>query len=138
MAKGPRTVPTLPDGIAAHWGLPPIADPRRLAGGYHNVVLRSGDVVVRVEVREAASVAWEHELLAWLAAEVPEVVAPLPAADGSTVLATGDRVVSVFPFVEGEPSTWPQTRERPGRPSYAGLDWECNDWWDSSLVPKPR
>ena len=83
------------------------------------------------------------------------MVAPLQAADGSTFLAAHDRVLSVVPFVEGEPSTglaaadllarihvrgagWPQRRERPGRPSYAGLDWECNDWWDWSLVPKPR
>ena len=154
MAKGPLTVPTLPDGIAAHWNLPPLAAPEPLPGGYHNLVLRSGDVVVRVEERDPESVAWEHELLAWLAPEVPEVVAPLVASNGSTLLVFGTLVFSILPFVDGEPgaglaaaelfarihvraAAWPAVRERLGRPSYADLDWQRNDWWDWAAVPKP-
>ena len=153
MAKGPRTVLTLPDGIAAHWDLPH-SQPETLGGGYHNDVFRVGEVVVRIEERRPASTAWEHELLAWLAPEVPEIALPLPARDGSTFLAFGDRVASVLPFVEGEPeaglaaadllarvhrrgAAWPALRERPGRPSYSDLDWERNDWWDWTIVPKP-
>jgi Ser/Thr protein kinase RdoA (MazF antagonist) len=154
VAKGPLKVLTLSDGIAAHWDLPPLANPQPLTGGYHNLVLRAGDVVLRVEARSVESVMWEHELLAWLAAAVPEVVAPTPASDGSTFLAVEGRVVSVLPFVEGEPTAgldaasllarihargaeWPRGRARPGRPSYADLDWERNDWWDWSIIAKP-
>jgi Ser/Thr protein kinase RdoA (MazF antagonist) len=153
VAKGPRTVLTLPDGIGEHWDLPSVeAEPLR--GGYHNDVLRLDDVVIRIEQRELASVAWEHELLAWLKPAVPEVVAPLPARDGSTFLVLGERVASALPYVDGTPHgglaaaellarihcrgvEWPRARERPGRPAYADLDWERNDWWDWSLVQKP-
>jgi Ser/Thr protein kinase RdoA (MazF antagonist) len=153
VAKGPGTVLTLPDGIAAHWDLRQV-EPQKLGGGYHNTVLRVGDVVVRLEKRDPASVAWEHELLAWLKPEVPEVVAPLPAVDGTTALTIDGQTASVLPFVEGTPggglaaaevlarihvrgAAWPAVRPRPGRPSYAELDWEHNDWWDWSAVQKP-
>jgi Ser/Thr protein kinase RdoA (MazF antagonist) len=126
-----------------------------LAGGYHNVLLRAGDVVFRVEERDPESVRWEHELLAWLAPEVPEVTAPIPAGDGSTFIEADGKVVSLLPFVEGEPragveaaelfarihvrgAAWPGARPRPGRPAYADLDLERNDWWDwSVIVEKP-
>jgi Ser/Thr protein kinase RdoA (MazF antagonist) len=153
VAKGPRTVLTLPDGIAEHWDLPRV-EAEALRGGYHNDVLRVGEVVIRIERRDPASVAWEHELLAWLKPAVPEVVAPLPARDGSTFLALGRHVASALPYVDGTPhgglaaaellarihargTGWPGARERPGRPAYSALDWERNDWWDWSVVPKP-
>jgi Ser/Thr protein kinase RdoA (MazF antagonist) len=154
VAKGPLTVPTLPDGIAAHWGLPPLVDPTPLPGGYHNLALRSGELVVRIEERDPESVGWEHELLAWLEPEVPEVVAPLRARDGSTFLLFGSLVISLIPFVDGEPragleaaelyarihargAAWPDARPRFRRPSYADLDWERNDWWDWTAIAKP-
>ena len=144
----------LPDGIAEHWDLAGLQEPVPLGGGYHNLVARVGDLVVRVEQRDVDSVAWEHELLAWLGEEIPEVVAPVPASDGSTFFATNGRVVSLLPFVDGTPragveaaelfarihrrgADWPGARPRPGRPAYADLDWERNDWWDWSLVRKP-
>src|SRR5882762_6338677 len=80
MAKGPRTVLALPDGIAGHWDLAGLEQAVPLDGGYHNLLLRLGDVVLRIEEREPESVAWEHELLAWLAAEISEVIAPIPTA----------------------------------------------------------
>jgi Ser/Thr protein kinase RdoA (MazF antagonist) len=60
----------------------------------------------------------------------------------------------VLPYVEGEPgpvanaaevlarvhargAEWPDARPRPGRPAYADLDWEQNDWWSWHAVPKP-
>jgi len=142
----------VPDGIAAHWDLPQDVAGTLLPGGYHNEIIRCGDVVIRLEQREPASVAWEHELLAWLRPEVPEVVAPLPAKDGSTFLVLDGCIASVLPYVDGTPaegtaaadvlarihargSAWPRLRERPGRPAYAALDWERNDWWDWSTVP---
>ena len=154
MAKGPRTLLPIPDGIAAHFGLLELEEAVPLEGGYHTTILRAGELVVRIEEREPESVAWEHELLAWLAPEVPEVVAPIAAPDGSTFLVDGPSVVSLLPYVDGRPGSaaafagllarvhargaaWPDARPRPGRPSYAALDWEHNDWWDWTVVAKP-
>jgi Ser/Thr protein kinase RdoA (MazF antagonist) len=154
VAKGPGTVLALPDGIARHWGLAELRDPVPLEGGYHNLLLRCDDLVLRIEKRHPESVAWEHELLAWLSAEIGEIVTPVPADDGSTFLAFDDRVATVLPFVDGAPragiavaellarihtrgAAWPHARARPGRPAYSELDWERNDWWDWSVVPKP-
>jgi len=154
VAKGPLTVSTVPDGIAGHWGLGRLPEPEALTGGYHAVLLRLGDVVLRSEERAPESVAWEHELLAWLAPEVPEVVLPLTAEDGTTFLVRDGRVHTLLPYVEGDPgvvddaaavlarvhargAAWPVARPRPGRPAYADLDWEENDWWSWRAVPKP-
>lgn len=154
-AKGRGTVLPLPDGIAAAWDLPPDAVAESLGGGYHNRLLRVDDVVVRIEQRAAESVEWEHGLLAWLAPEVPEVVQPFRSSDGSTYRVVGDTTVSLLPYVEGthdqtpdlpdvlarlhtRGASWPEARPRPGRPAYAELDWERNDWWDwTALAEKP-
>jgi len=158
VAKGPGTVLPDPDGIAERWGLAPLGAPETLTGGYKNTLLRCGDVVVRLERADPASVAWEHELLAFLGHDVPEVVAPLTARDGSTFSRSDGVVVSVLPFVAGEPldrddedqrlqlarllarlhwvgAAW--HRPRPGRPSFADLDLEVNAWWDWRIVDKP-
>jgi Ser/Thr protein kinase RdoA (MazF antagonist) len=105
------------------------------------------------------SVRWEHELLAFLAGEVPEVCAPIRAPDGSTFIAREGQVVSVFPYVEGEhiersderiraqlpevlarmhkrALAWHVTEQRPERPSYSQIDWHSNLWWDWSLIDK--
>lgn len=124
-----------------------------MGGGYHNRLFRWGDFVVRVEEQVPTSVAWEHELVAWLGAAITEVVVPVRAPDDSTFLLDDrDQVVSLLPYVEGchervdasgllarlhqRGSEWPGVRPRPGRPSYADLDWEQNDWWDWAVVPK--
>lgn len=154
-AKGRRTVLPLPDGIADAWDLPPHTVAQPLGGGYHNTLLRVGDVVVRIEDHSTESVAWEHELLAWLAPEMPEVVQPLRSRDGTSYRVVGDTTVSLLPYVEGthdrEPdmadvlarlhrrgAEWPEARPRPGRPAYVELDWERNDWWDwTAIAEKP-
>jgi Ser/Thr protein kinase RdoA (MazF antagonist) len=158
VAKGPGTVLPDPDGIAERWGLAPLAAPEPLTSGHRNALLRCGDVVVRLERTDAESAAWEHELLAFLAHDVPEVVVPLTARDGSTFSASDGVIVSVLPFVAGEPldrgdedqrlqlarllarlhwvgAAW--HRPRPGRPSFADADVEVNAWWDWRIVDKP-
>jgi len=40
VAKGPRTVLPLPDGISERWRLPGVPEPIPLDGGHHNLVLR--------------------------------------------------------------------------------------------------
>jgi len=115
-------------------------------------------VVVRVERRDPESVAWEHELTAFLSHDVPEVVTPLAALDGSTFAETDGIVVSVLPFVEGIAldrddeaqrlevarllarlhwvgRVW--KRPRPDRPAFADLDLETNAWWDLRIIEMP-
>ncbi len=119
------------------------------------MLLRYGDVVLRVEHRDPESVAWEHELTAFLSHDVPEVVTPLPALDGSTFAERDGIVVSVLPFVEGGPldrddeaqrleaarllarlhwvgRAW--KRPRPDGPAFADLDLELNAWWDVRII----
>jgi hypothetical protein len=55
VAKGPLTVPTLPDGI------------------------------VRVEARDAAGAAWEHELLSWPAGEISALCPLTRGGDSASV-----------------------------------------------------
>ena len=158
MAKGPGTVLPDADGIAERWGLAPLPPAVPLEGGHKNTLLRCGDVVLRVEQRDPVSVAWEHELTAFLSHDVPEVVTPLAALDGSTFEETNGTVVSVLPFVEGAPldredeeqrlevarllarlhwvgRVW--KRPRPDRPAFADLDLEQNAWWDVRIVEMP-
>ena len=54
-------------------------------------MFRHGDVIVRVELAEPESVRWEHELVRFLAARVPEVPAPIACVHG----------ISVWPYVPG-------------------------------------
>lgn len=139
-------------------GIPPRLEP--LPSDTTGGVFRGGEFVVRVEPADPASVRWEHALLRFLADEIEQVVAPLAALDGSTFYVDGDRVVSVFPFLEGDElrsrealfrgelpallarlhrraQDWPITEQRPGVPSLRERDWDSNDWWDWSLVDKP-
>jgi Ser/Thr protein kinase RdoA (MazF antagonist) len=132
----------------------------RVVGGASGAVFRAGELIVRVEHADLESVRWEHALLRFLAEEIDEVVDPLVALDGSTFFVDGGRIVSVFPFLDGqelrsqEPSfrdelptvlarvhrraqAWPVAEQRPGVPSVRERDWDRNDWWDWSIVKKP-
>jgi Ser/Thr protein kinase RdoA (MazF antagonist) len=148
-----------PADIAAHWDIE-LRRPFEPLATVRNLVVRSGRYVIREARAPLASVAWEHELLRLLAPRVSEVVAPLPAADGSTYLVAGDRVVSVVPYIDGELAKrtdervraqvppllarlhramreWPVTRPRPGgRPSWRDLDWVRNETWDWTVIER--
>ena len=80
-----------------------------LAGGYSNETLRvdarAGRFVVRRYGRlhvTRAAIAFEHAVIAHAAEQLPEVVAPLRDAGGSTVVTppTGGSA-AVFPYVDG-------------------------------------
>jgi len=142
--------------VAAHWQIR-LGDALQPLPAVTNIVLRAGDYVIRAENRPVDSVEWEHDLLQFLAVDVPEVVAPLEAEDGTTFLTQGGQVVSVFPFLEGVairpqdeaaraglPSVlarihgrallWPTRENRPSQPSFRDLAWEKNSWWDLSSI----
>jgi Ser/Thr protein kinase RdoA (MazF antagonist) len=65
-----------------------------LRGGYRHRMFRHGDIILRFELAEPDSVHWEHALVRFLAARVPEVPAPLAHRQG----------VSVWPYVPGSPA----------------------------------
>jgi Ser/Thr protein kinase RdoA (MazF antagonist) len=138
--------------------LPPRLE--QLLGGASGAVFRAGELIVRVEHADLESVRWEHALLRFLAEEVDQVVDPLVALDGSTFYVDCGRIVSVFPFIDGEElrsqeslfrhelpmllarvhrraQAWPVAEQRPGVPSLRERDWDRNDWWDWSIVEKP-
>ena len=160
VAMSEPSLEALPEGIAERYGLavPPLGE--RLRGGATGAAVRAGDFVVRAEYADPESVRWEHDLLRFLGEEIDEVLAPLPALDGSTFsLDEGGLVVSVFPFVHGDElrsragefphelptllarlhrraQEWPVRDQRTGVPGLRERDWDQNDWWDWSLVEK--
>ena len=149
----------LPEGIAERFDLELPAHGQRLAGGASGSVFRAGRFAVRVERASPESVRWEHDLVRFLAEEIEEVVAPLRAADGSTFYADEGRIVSVFPFIEGDSLrgreaafrdelpvllarlhrralAWPVGEQRVDVPAMRERDWDRNDWWDWAIVDK--
>jgi Ser/Thr protein kinase RdoA (MazF antagonist) len=144
--------------IGAHWDIELEASLEPLARS-RNVIVRSGAYVIRDQDTTVESIQWEHDFLAFLAPRIPEVVAPLRAADGSTFLSVGKRVVSVAPFIAAEraertdprvryevprllarlhqvASEWPDARPRPGRLPWRELDWVANDTWDWTAIDR--
>jgi Ser/Thr protein kinase RdoA (MazF antagonist) len=150
-----------PADIAAHWDLDLLEVAERLPlGSARNVVARAAEVVIRIEETSVESIRWEHDLLSFLSASVPEVIAPITAQNGTTFLELDRRIASVYPFVEGAPLEsddpaarvdlavllarthqraldWPVRTQRPDRRSFRDLDWERNLWWDASIVKMP-
>lgn len=149
----------LPEGLGERYGIELPARGQRLLGGATGGLVRAGEIVVRVEYADPESVRWEHALLQFLAEEIEQVIAPLAGRDGSTFYVDRGRVVSVFPFVEGEQlrsnealfrrelptllarlhrraQAWPVTEQRPGVPSLRERNWDSNDWWEWSLVER--
>lgn len=147
-----------PADIAAHWDIE-LSTPFEPLATIRNLVFRSGDYVVREADAEPDNVAWEHELLTFIAPDVPEVVPPLRARDGSTFLVRSGSVVSVQPFVDEPPAKrrdahviagvprvlarihracerWPNARPRPGRPATRDWDWVENETWDWNAIER--
>ena len=112
-AKTPRLT-ALPDGLVPElrrrYRLGKLGPAERLTGGYANDVFglasATGPVVVRVKYPpvDPASIRWEHDLLALLAARVPEVPAPLAARDGTTFFRHGRFAVWLLPHLPGSPA----------------------------------
>jgi Ser/Thr protein kinase RdoA (MazF antagonist) len=88
----------------------PFSPVRVLEGGWANDVFvvesKRGTAVLRVKYppSDPEGIVWEHALLERLKGAVPEVVAPLRAADGSSFFLYGDDAVTLVPFVDGEPA----------------------------------
>ena len=150
--------PELCATLAERYNLHPIGAAYRLEGGYRNLVLRietgNGILVVRIShpATTVESIAYEHALLRYISARVPQVPAPLAAVDGSTWFDHGGRLVTLFPFMPGRIADrgrvavragaarmlaqlhraaleYPHKYPRPGHPALRDLDWVRNTMW---------
>jgi Ser/Thr protein kinase RdoA (MazF antagonist) len=94
--------------LEARYGLTGIASVRSLEGGERNLILYleadPGAFVLRVTPPDgtAASVAYEHALLAHAAAALPEAPRPVAARDGTTLFLHAGRIHTLFPFLPGQ------------------------------------
>jgi homoserine kinase type II len=61
-------------------------------------------VLAALDERYDASIAWEHALVATIARDVPEVVAPVRARDGSTFFIHDGDAIWLVPYLDGEPA----------------------------------
>lgn len=97
-----------------------VTTPRLLREGLLNQSWRieapDGPYVLRVSRPERTweQVAYEHTLIRALREHVTAVVAPLPGTDGETAQRWRERILSLFPYVEGSPGTTvePEVRSR--------------------------
>ncbi|MGW5385330.1 phosphotransferase enzyme family protein [Nocardia sp. NPDC003963] len=105
------------DAVAASWGYR--GDSERLFGGEESAAYRIGEVVVRIgsRQRDPRETEWCHTIAA-AARAVPEVVAPLPRADGTTVEMVAGRPVTVWPLIDGQ---WTDSTDPVQRTEAAGL-----------------
>lgn len=96
---------SMAEAVLAAWqiGVTDDAPGLRLSGGQEAAAFRLGRYVIRVGApwRRDEDLAWCGSVASAAAAAVPEVIAPLPAADGRTVVRFGGHPVTVWPFVHG-------------------------------------
>jgi len=110
-----------------------------LGGGYQNELWRAGEcLVVRVEAASPESVAWEHELLAFLAPRITEVVEPVHRTSGSTFVELGGRVISVWPYVDGSPARRRHEPHALGAVKLLGRVHRATAGWDGGQRPGAR
>jgi Ser/Thr protein kinase RdoA (MazF antagonist) len=104
--------------VEERYGIRSLEVRRRLTGGYANDLLlaeaEGRQLVIRVVRRpvDLAGLEWEAGVTRALAAEVPEVVAPVPALDGSSAVALGADAVLVLPYVDAMPADRDDPRQR--------------------------
>lgn len=101
------------------WGIE-VGGDQRLYGGEESASYRLGDHVVRIgpRWRTDAELEWSYEVAARAAASVPEVIAPLRARNGHSVVRVGGRPVSVWPYIAG---VWGDERDENQRRQSADL-----------------
>ncbi|GAT69479.1 homoserine kinase [Planomonospora sphaerica] len=94
------------EAVALTWGV--TGESERLHGGEESAAYRFDGHVIRVGPawRAAAESEWCHAIARHSAAGLPEAVAPLPTAEGATVIVVDGRPISCWPYVEG---SWPDS-----------------------------
>ncbi len=78
--------------------------PIRLTGGYECDVWRIGEIVIRIcpAWRSEAEIRWIYDYVSRCAVSVSEVIAPIQTYSGKMFVVYNERIVLVFPFIEGE------------------------------------
>ncbi|ACZ87468.1 phosphotransferase enzyme family protein [Streptosporangium roseum] len=104
-AKTPLTR-EIREAVALTWGV--TGEGERLHGGEESAAYRLDGHVIRVGPawRAPAESEWCHAIARHAAAGLSEAVAPLPAAEGTTVMVVDGRPISCWPYVEG---AWPDS-----------------------------
>lgn len=94
--------------ITSNYDLPKIDAISNLEGGYWNQTLRletgSGDFVLRISRPRTRpeSLFYQHDLMRFMKARIPEVLSPVALGDGKTFFVHENRVVTLLPFMTGE------------------------------------
>lgn len=98
----------LVEHIRTRYALEPITEITRLAGGEWKTLWRLTGarhayvVSISHPTTDLKSIAYEHRLLRYLHAALPQIPAPLLATDGSSYFLAAGRIVSLYPFLPGE------------------------------------
>lgn len=110
----PDSPPQVRDELARRWGVPTHLESVRLHGGEESAAYRIGDVVARLgpSWRTTDELAWAYDIARQVAHSVPEALSPVPANDGSLVVRTAGRPLSVWPYVEAEWADPEESRQR--------------------------
>lgn len=141
--------------IHTRYALEPVTQITPLAGGEWKTLWRldgaQAAYVVSISHPTASleSITYEHRLLCYLHAQLPQIPPPLLAKDGNSYFLDEGRIVSLFPLmpgtmVDGDRARLPAARflaafhqvgqrfpdqsPRPGVPSWYIWDWCAADW----------
>ena len=114
----------------------------RLEGGYANHVFRveseKGPLALRAAHPpvDARDLRWEHDVVRRVEVQVPEVVAPLAAPDGSTFVLHDGWAASLLPFVPGRPADRGDARVRDAAAQLLGRLHAAAETLDAAARPR--
>ena len=145
----------IPALIHAQYDLEPITHVAPLTGGEWKTLWRldgaSASYVVSLShpTTTVESIVYEHRLLHYLHAHLPQVPAPMLARDGSSYFVDQGRIGSLLPWMPGEMAdgdqvhllaarflarfhrvsvNYPDRSPRPGVPAWREWDWHATAW----------
>jgi Ser/Thr protein kinase RdoA (MazF antagonist) len=153
--------------IRSRYDLEPITAVAPLSGGEWKTLWRVDSVQATYVLTLShpttmeASVAYEHRLLHYLHAQLPEAPAPVLARDGSSYFVEQGRIVCLMPWMPGEMADgddvhliaarflahfhrvsvrFPDLSPRPGVPAWREWDWHAAAWpaIQAMLVTSPE
>ncbi len=141
--------------IRARYEIDPINQIAPLTGGEWKTLWRLDSartayvVSISHPTATVASITYEHRLLRFLHAQLPQVPAPLPERDGGSYVIEQGEIISVFPLMPGQmvdrdlarlPAarflarfhqvgrTFPNQSARPGVSAWRDWDWSAAAW----------
>jgi Ser/Thr protein kinase RdoA (MazF antagonist) len=163
MYRYEEEIQRLSSTLETRYNIGTIGTANSLEGGYWNTLFRlnctGGPFVLRISHPNtvAYNVVYEHALLRFMSARIPQVPAPLLGQDGSTYFQYEGRVISLYPFMPGRiPGreneavrteaarmlarlhraglAYPDSSPRPDFPPLRDLNWNYHRLWDWSRL----